>query len=182
MIFTPTPIAGAFVIDIEPRRDARGFFARAWCAEEFAKHGLITHFAQINIGSNHTQGTVRGIHVQRPPHVEVKIVGCTKGAIFDVVVDLRPESPTHRQWFGAELSGDNRRMLVIPERCGHGYQTLTAEADMYYMASTPFAPASAVGVRFNDAAFGILWPLPVALISDADRAWPDYGTGAHLGL
>jgi dTDP-4-dehydrorhamnose 3,5-epimerase len=174
MIFTPTPIAGA--VEVRPQKitDHRGYFARGWCAAEFQAHGLNPGAAQLNLAYNHRRGTLRGLHYQVAPHGEAKFVRCTRGAIFDVVVDLRPLSATYRQWHGIELSADNGTMLVIPEGCAHGYQTLADDAEMYYLATVPYAAASARGARYNDAAFGITWPLAVTEISAADAAWPDF--------
>jgi dTDP-4-dehydrorhamnose 3,5-epimerase len=172
--YTETPLAGAFLVHIKRIEDARGYFARGWCRDEFAAHHLKADMVQLNLGYSHTRGTVRGMHFQIGAHAEAKFIRCTRGAIYDVVVDLRPESPTHRQWFGVELTADNGVMLYAPEGFAHGYQTLVDGTDMYYMTSQPYAPASARGVRFDDPAFAIQWPLPVAIISDADRNWPDY--------
>lgn len=170
-------LAGAYLIELDPIRDARGFFARAFCADELARHGMNATIAQINIGSNTQAGIVRGMHFQRAPHAEVKIVRCTAGAIFDVIVDLRPESPTFKQWIGVELSAENRRTLYVPEGFAHGYQSLQPDTEMYYMTSHRFASSHAAGVRYNDPMFGIEWPLPVSLISTADSSWPDFKPG-----
>jgi dTDP-4-dehydrorhamnose 3,5-epimerase len=175
MIFTETKLKGAYVIDIERRTDHRGFFARVWCAEEFESHGLNPHLVQSNIGFNTQAGTLRGMHFQAAPHAEVKLVRCTMGAVYDVMVDLRPGSPTHREWVAVELTADNRRMVYIPEGFAHGYQALTDNAEICYHTTQLYAPASAGGVRYDDTAFGIVWPLSVTAISDADRIWPDYG-------
>lgn len=174
MIFTPTPFDGAFLVQIKKIEDHRGFFGRGWCRDEFAQHGLNPDVFQLNVGFSHTRGTLRGMHFQVAPHAEAKFVRCTRGAIFDVIVDLRPESPTRGRWFGAELSADNGVMLYAPEGFAHGYQTLTDGADMYYMTSARYAAGAARGVRYDDPAFGIAWPIPVTVISDADRNWPDY--------
>jgi dTDP-4-dehydrorhamnose 3,5-epimerase len=174
MKFTETKLPGAYLIELEPRRDERGYFARAWCAEEFGALGLNTQIAQINVGHSLRQGTVRGMHLQRPPHAEVKLVRCTRGVVFDVMVDLRADSPTCGQWAGYELSPDNGRMLYIPEGFAHGYQTLTDEAEICYQTSRAYAAAAATGVRYNDPKFGIDWPLDVSTISDADQHWPDF--------
>lgn len=174
MKFTATKIHGAYIIDLERKEDERGFFARAWCRREFEEHGLNPSAAQINVGFSDVKGTVRGLHYQVAPYEEVKVSRCTMGAIYDVIVDLRPGSPTHRQWVAVELTLDNRRMLYIPEGCAHGYQTLTDNTEMNYLTSQDFAPGHARGVRYNDPAFRIEWPLSVRKISDADRSWPDY--------
>lgn len=174
MKFIETKLAGAYLIEIEPIRDQRGFFARGFCVEEFARHGLKSNIVQVNLGSNVAAGIVRGMHFQLSPHAEVKIVRCTTGAIYDVIVDLRPDSATFKQWYGVELSAENYRTLYVPEGFAHGYQTLTPDAEMYYMTTHSFAATHAKGVRYDDPAFGIEWPLPVALISNADTAWPDF--------
>jgi dTDP-4-dehydrorhamnose 3,5-epimerase len=175
VIFTETGIEGAYVVDIEPREDDRGFFARAWCRREFEDAGLNADLVQINLARSYRMGTLRGMHYQGAPHAEVKLARCTRGAIYDVAVDLRPESPTFRRWFGLELTADNHRMLYVPEGFAHGYQTLTDDAEMCYQTSQFYDSASAGGVRYDDPAFGIDWPLPVSVISEADRSWPDFG-------
>jgi dTDP-4-dehydrorhamnose 3,5-epimerase len=174
MEFTETKLKGAFVVSMKKIEDHRGYFARGWCREEFAAHGLNPTMVQLNTSSSHSKGTVRGLHFQETPHQEAKFMRCTRGSIYDVIVDLRPDSPTHRQWIGFELTADNGFMLYAPEGFAHGYQTLTDEADMYYMTSAPYAAGAAKGVRYDDPAFGILWPLPVSLISSQDLNWPDY--------
>jgi dTDP-4-dehydrorhamnose 3,5-epimerase len=175
MEFTETKLKGAFVVSMKQIQDDRGFFARAWCRDEFAAHGLNPDMVQLNVGYSHVKGTLRGLHFQEAPHAEAKFVRCTSGAIYDVIVDLRPDSPTWRQSFGLELSAENRLMLYAPEGFAHGYQTLTDMAEIYYMTSTPYAAQSARGVRYNDPAFGVVWPLPVSVISQPDQNWPDYG-------
>ena len=172
MRFTPTLVAGACTIDPEPIEDARGRFMRAWCDREFAEHGIEFVPVQANIGSSKNRATVRGMHYQVAPDLEAKLVRCTRGSIFDVVLDLRLRSPTYGKWFGAELNADNGRMLYVPEHCAHGYQTLQDETEMYYMASAVYAPFSVRGVRFNDPAFGIEWPLPATTVSEQDLNWP----------
>ena len=174
MDFTETKLKGAFVVRQKRIEDARGFFARAWCADEFAAHGLNPSIIQLNTAFNRRAGAVRGLHFQSEPHAEAKFVRCTRGAIFDVAVDLRPDSPTRGQWVGEELTADNGAMLYIPEGFAHGYQTLSDETEMYYTTTAVFAPAAAGGYRHNDPAFAIAWPLPVSIISDADAKWPDY--------
>ncbi len=176
MIFTPTALKDATLIDIEKREDARGFFARAWCAEEYAQHDLDTALAQCSISFNHKRGTLRGMHWQAEPHGEVKVVRCTAGAIYDVIVDVRPESPTFRKWIGVELSASNRRMLYIPKGFAHGFQTLADDTEVFYFISAFYAPDAACGARYNEPAFGIVWPLPVSVIAAKDEAWPDYQT------
>lgn len=174
MIFTPTLLKDAFIIDIEKREDARGFFARAWCADEFAQHGLDTTLAQCSISFNHRCGTLRGMHWQAEPHGEVKVVRCTAGAIYDVIVDVRPESPTYQKWIGVELSASNRRMLYIPKGFAHGFQTLADETEVFYFISAFYAPDAARGARYNEPAFAIDWPLPISIIAAKDETWPDY--------
>ena len=172
MHFTQTDIVGAWVIEPAPHLDERGRFMRAWCAREFAAHGLEFVPVQANMGFSRDRGTVRGMHFQEAPALEAKLVRCTKGAIFDVVLDLRPESASHGRWYGVELSADNGRMLFVPERCAHGYQTLEDGTEMYYMTSAFYAPSAARGVRFDDPAFGIQWPVAVSSVSSQDRTWP----------
>jgi dTDP-4-dehydrorhamnose 3,5-epimerase len=174
MRFQETTVKGAFVIDMEPREDHRGFFARSWCAHEFELYGLNPAIAQINVGFTTKRGGVRGLHFQLPPAVEAKTVRSTKGSIFDIVVDLRPQSPSFKKWAGFELSANNHRMLYIPEGCAHGYQTLLDSTEIEYLTSAPYAPDLARGVRYDDAAFGIEWPLQVTSISEADKSWPNF--------
>lgn len=177
MIFTATALQGAFVIEPERREDHRGFFARLWCQRELEERGLNSRVVQINVGFTPRQGGLRGMHFQLPPKQEVKVVGCTMGALYDVIVDLRVDSPTYRQWIGVELTAQGRRMLYVPAGCAHGYQTLTDNTEMYYQTSEEYTPEFARGVRYDDPAFGIAWPLPVTSISDADRSWPDFRNG-----
>ena len=177
MIFSRTSLEGAYVIEIEPREDERGFFARAWCLREFAEHGLSSELVQASIAWSRRKGTLRGLHFQHPPHAETKVVRCTRGAIYDVIVDLRPSSPTHRQWLGVELTAENRRMLYVPEGFAHGYQTLADDTEIFYQVSAFYAPEAEGGVRWDDPSFGIEWPDSESpLLSDKDRAWPDYRT------
>jgi dTDP-4-dehydrorhamnose 3,5-epimerase len=175
MIFNPTHLEGAYVVELEPREDERGFFARAWCRDEFAEHGLSTEVAQCNVSFNRRRGTLRGLHYQIAPHAEVKLVRCTQGAIYDVIVDLRPGSATFTQWLGVELTAGNRTMLYVPEGFAHGYQTLEDDTETFYQVSTSYAPHAERGARWDDPAFGIEWPYPDRpLISDKDRGWPDF--------
>jgi dTDP-4-dehydrorhamnose 3,5-epimerase len=174
MDFTETPLRGAFLVRARKIEDHRGFFARAWCGEEFAQHGLNPNVRQINAASSHTKGTLRGLHYQEEPHAEAKFVWCTRGAIYDVIVDLRRNSTTCGQWFATELTADGGTMLYAPEGFGHGYQTLTPDADVYYLTTAPYAPHAASGVRYDDRVLNIEWPLDVTEISDTDRQWPDY--------
>jgi len=172
MRFTKTDINGSWVIDPDFHEDDRGRFMRAWCSREFAEHGLSFLPVQANMGFSTRKGTVRGMHYQEAPAREAKLVRCTRGAMFDVVLDLRPDSPTYARWYGVELSAENGRMLYVPELCAHGYQTIEENTEMHYMASTFYAPYSARGVRHDDPAFGVQWPLAVTMISDQDRTWP----------
>jgi len=174
MKFTPTPLPGAFVIDLELRRDERGFFARTWCREELAGQGLSTTLAQCSLSFNPHRGTLRGMHYQAPPHGEVKIVRCTRGAVYDVIVALRPSSPAYARWFGIELDAENRRMLYVPEGVAHGFLTLVPQTEVSYQISRPYVPQAARGVRWDDPAFGIEWPAPVELVSERDRSYPDF--------
>ncbi|HJV08806.1 MAG TPA: dTDP-4-dehydrorhamnose 3,5-epimerase [Acidimicrobiales bacterium] len=174
MRFTETKVAGAFLIEPEPIADERGFFARTWCREEFADHGLTPELAQANLSFNHRRGTLRGLHYQAAPHAEAKLVRVTRGAIWDLALDLRRDSPTYLAWFGAELSDANRQMLYVPEGCAHGFLTLTDEAEVAYQMSAPYAPQAARGVRFDDPAFGIEWPGEVVVINERDRTYPDF--------
>lgn len=172
MKFIPLSMAGAWLIEAEPRRDDRGHFARAWCHEEFLAQSLCTHFVQANFGFSFQRGTLRGLHYQREPFAEVKVVRCTRGAVYDVLVDLRPESPTFGRWHAEELTPDNGKALYIPAGFAHGYQTLTDNAEIFYQTSHVYVPAAATGVLWNDASLGIDWPLPVTSISAADQNWP----------
>ena len=174
MIFTETPLKGAYVIDPERLADERGFFARTWCRLEFERHGLNPGLAQCSISFNHRKGTLRGMHYQVAPHAETKLVRCTAGAISDVIVDLRADSATYKQWFALEMSSDNRRMMYIPEGFAHGFLTLTDTVEVSYQISEIYSPESSRGVRWNDPAFGIRWPREVTVISERDRAYPDF--------
>ncbi len=172
MIFTETPLAGAYLVDPERIADERGFFARTWCRDEFERRGLDARLVQCNISSNARRGTIRGMHYQVEPHGEVKLVRCTRGAIFDVVVDVRPASPTYLRWFGVDLTAENRRMLYIPSGFAHGFQTLADEAEVAYQMSDFFHADSARGIRHDDPALAIAWPLPLTVISEKDRGYP----------
>jgi dTDP-4-dehydrorhamnose 3,5-epimerase len=174
MRFTETKVAGAFLIEPEPIADERGFFARTWCREEFADHGLNPELAQANISFNHRKGTLRGLHYQEAPHAEAKLVRSVRGAIWDLALDLRPDSPSYLAWFGAELRDTSRAMLYVPEGCAHGFLTLTDDAEVAYQMSAPYAPQAARGVRFDDPAFGISWPGEVVVINERDRTYPDF--------
>ena len=172
MRFEPTPLDGAYLIHLDRRGDERGYFARAFCAHEFAEHGLEMRYVQANICVNAQAGIVRGMHFQRPPHAEVKLVRCFGGAIYDAIVDLRPASPTYRQWFGAELSLENGAMMYVPQGFGHGYQALTDGAVVHYMVSADYTPDAEGGVRHDDPSIAVRWPLPISDMSAKDRAWP----------
>ncbi len=172
MIYTPARIHGAWVMDIEPITDARGFFAMTWLPDELRERGMNPELAQCNLAFNHQRGTLRGMHFQKAPHAQAKIVRATRGALLDVIVDLREDSPTYRQWDAVELTADNRRMLYMPEGIAHGYLTLLDGTEAYYHASAPWAPQSESGVRWNDPAFGIEWPFPPTVISGKDANWP----------
>ncbi|MEZ5996691.1 MAG: dTDP-4-dehydrorhamnose 3,5-epimerase [Hyphomonadaceae bacterium] len=174
MLFTKTGLNGAWLIDAEPVRDNRGWFARTFCENEFAANGLETSFVQHSTSQNVHRGTLRGMHFQSGAHAEVKVVRCLKGAILDVIIDLNPASPTYKQWRGFELSADNQRQLYIPKGFAHGFQTLQDNCEIGYLISQFYAPAASTGVRWNDPAFAIEWPLPVAEMSDKDKAWPDF--------
>jgi dTDP-4-dehydrorhamnose 3,5-epimerase len=172
MRFTQTGLIGSWVIDPDPREDDRGRFLRAWCVKEFAEHGLNFSPVQANMGFSVRKGTLRGMHFQEVPALEAKLVRCTRGAIFDVALDLRPDSPSYGTWFGAELSAENGRMLYVPEHCAHGYQTLEDRTEMYYMTSQIYTPSAVCGVRFDDPAFRIQWPMAATVVSEQDRNWP----------
>jgi dTDP-4-dehydrorhamnose 3,5-epimerase len=172
MIFTESPLAGAYLVDLERLADERGFFARSYCAEEFAARGLGPELRQCSVSYNARTGTLRGLHYQRAPHEEHKLVRCTAGAIFDVIVDIRTASPTYRRWFGTELTFANRRSLFIPPGFAHGFVSLTDDTEVYYMISTAYAPEFSRGLRWNDPAFAIEWPLAPVVISARDAAYP----------
>lgn len=174
MIFTETKLKDAYVIEPERLEDERGFFARTFCEHEFAAHGLCTRFVQCNISFNKRKGTIRGMHYQVAPHAEAKLVRCTMGAIYDVIIDLRPGSPTFAQWVAVELTAQNRRMVYVPEGLAHGFQTLEDNTEVFYQMSEFYHPECARGVRWNDPAFGIKWPLTPVIISARDQSYPDF--------
>lgn len=174
MTFLETKLQGVFEIHLEPNRDDRGFFARSWCQREFESHGLNPRVVQCNISFNTRKGTLRGIHYQAAPHAEAKVVRCTKGSIYDVVVDLRPQSPTFKKWIGAVLTATNRSMLYVPEGCGHGFLTLEDETEVFYQMSEFYEPELARGLRWDDPAFQIVWPGKVEVISERDRTYPNF--------
>ena len=171
MIFSETKLKGAFTIDIERREDSRGFFARAFCQHEFEEHGLKPVIAQSNVAFNHKKGTLRGMHFQFPPAAETKLVRATRGAIVDIIVDLRPESPTFLQHIEVELNEDNNRALYVPERFAHGYQVLRDRTETSYQVGEFYTPGSEGGLLYNDPRLGLSWPLPVSVISDKDQTW-----------
>lgn len=174
MIFTETKVQGAFLITPEKILDERGFFARTWSEQEFEERGLDFGLVQCSLSFNNRRGTLRGMHYQREPYAETKIVRCTRGVIYDVVLDLRRDSQTFKEWEAVNLSADNHQMLYIPKGCAHGFQTLTEDAEVFYQMSEYYRPESAAGVRWNDAAFRIDWPLEVSVIAQRDSAYPDY--------
>lgn len=174
MIFRETALPGVFVIEPEPWEDQRGFFARTWCQREFAEHGLDPRLVQCSVSFNRRRGTLRGMHYQAPPHAEAKLIRCTRGAIWDVALDLRSGSPTFGQHVGEELSAANRAALYIPEGFAHGFQTLEDDTEVLYQMSEFYAPDAARGIRFDDPAFGIRWPLPEPIMLNRDRTYPDF--------
>ena len=174
MIFTDTKLTGATVIEPDLKGDERGFLIRTYCRDEFEAHGLDADIAQCSIPFNQKAGTLRGLHYQAQPHGEVKLVRCIAGAVWDVIVDLRPDSPTFKQWFSVELSAGNRKALYIPKGMAHGFITLRDDSEILYQISQPYCPESARGVRWNDPAFGIEWPGEVRTICDRDRDYPDF--------
>lgn len=174
MRFTPTGLGGAFLVEIEPRCDARGFFARTWCQREFEEQGLEGRLVQCSMSHNLHRGTLRGMHYQVKPHEETKLVRCTAGAIHDVIVDVRPESPTYLRHIAVELSAANRRAVYIPRGFAHGFQTLIDDSEVFYQMSEFFAPEDARGFRWNDPLFGIEWPVADPIILDRDTSYSDY--------
>jgi dTDP-4-dehydrorhamnose 3,5-epimerase len=174
MRFTQTKLKGAFIVEAERLEDERGFFARSWCERESAAYGLHPQWVQCNISFNKKRGTLRGMHYQCVPSEEAKLVRCTMGILFDVIIDLRPASFTFKQWVAVELSAENRRMLYIPEGFAHGFLTLDDNTEIFYQMSEFYAPACARGVRWNDPAFAIEWPMDVSVISNQDRNYPDF--------
>ncbi|MCX7632622.1 MAG: dTDP-4-dehydrorhamnose 3,5-epimerase [Turneriella sp.] len=181
MKFHPTPLKDAFIIELEKRGDERGFFARAFCVKEFDAHGIDRNVVQINNSLSVQKYTLRGMHYQLPPHAETKIVRCIRGALYDVILDLREDSPTFGQWFAAELSAENRNMMVVPKGFAHGFLTLEDNTEALYLVTEFYAPQAERGLRYNDPRFGIKWPHEPAVISDKDRTWPDFDPQYHLG-
>ncbi len=174
MLFHATGLAGAFTVEIEKRIDHRGFFARTFCAAEFGGQGLATGMVQMNISCSIEKGTLRGMHYQEAPYSEVKLVRCTRGAIYDVIIDMRDESETAYRWFGMELTAENYRMLYVPEGFAHGFLSLSDDTEVTYLVSQFFTPEAERGVRWNDPFFGIEWPHDAVVISEKDKAWPDF--------
>lgn len=174
MIFVETKLKGAYIVEFEKREDGRGFFARSWDGNILEQHGLIGRIVQQNIAFSRIKGTLRGLHYQKAPHQEVKIVRCTRGVIFDIIVDLRPESETFRQWLGVKLTMDDYRALYVPKDFAHGFQSLEDNSEIMYLVSEAYAPSAEAGVRYNDPSLGIEWPLPVSVITQKDAGWPDF--------
>lgn len=174
MKFIDTPLAGAYVIELEPFCDDRGFFARGWCQKEFEAAGLVARICQVNVSSNKLAGTLRGMHYQIPPHGETKLVRCVRGALYDVIIDMREGSDTFGKWFGVELTEDNNKMLYVPEQFAHGFITLVDNTEATYQVSEFYTPGSERGIRYNDPAFKIDWPMDAKVISEKDVAWGDF--------
>jgi dTDP-4-dehydrorhamnose 3,5-epimerase len=172
MHFVETGLAGAYLIELDRHEDERGFFARSFCEREFAQHGLAPRFVQCNVSFNRRRGTIRGLHWQAAPHEEAKVVRCTRGALFDVIVDLRAGSPTLHRWAGFELSAQNHRQVYVPPGFAHGFQTLEPDTEVFYLMSAAFEPSCARGMRWNDPASSIAWPLADPVLSDKDAGWP----------
>ena len=173
MKFHETELQGAYLIDIEKREDERGFFARTWCEKEFKDHGLVARVVQANTSFNTRAGTLRGMHYQLAPYQETKLVRCTRGALYDVIVDLRPDSPTYKRWIGVELTASNYRMLYVPADFAHGFITLEDNTEAAYLMSESYTPGAGAGLRWDDPQLNIEWPRPVEVISDKDAGWPD---------
>jgi dTDP-4-dehydrorhamnose 3,5-epimerase len=174
MIFKPLPLSGAYLIELEQFQDVRGFFARAWSDREFEAQGLFGKFVESNVSFSHNKGTLRGMHFQSSPYEQIKLVRCTAGAIYDVIIDLRKDSPTYKQHVGVELTAENRRMLYVPGEFAHGFQTLEPDTEVFYMVSKYYAPESAGGIRWNDPAFKIQWPEDNRTIIERDLSYPDF--------
>ena len=174
LIFTPTALQDAFIVDLQAHTDERGFFARTWCPEEFAAQGLDPNLAQCSVSFNRHKGTLRGMHLQLPPFAEAKLVRCVHGAIYDVIIDLRLDSASYRQWVGVELTAQNRRALYVPKGFAHGFMSLADDSEVLYMISEFYAPEYARGIRWNDDQFNIQWPGAVKVMSDKDQVYPDY--------
>jgi dTDP-4-dehydrorhamnose 3,5-epimerase len=181
MIFTPTPLPGAYLIDLEKRGDDRGFFARMYCSKEFKAHGLVTQFVQVNNSLSAQRGTLRGLHYQLPPRSETKVLRCVRGALWDVILDMRPDSPTFGKSFGAELTAENRRMMYVPKGFAHGFLTLSEDVETIYLVDEEFSPEQERGVRWDDPRFKIEWPSKPVVLSDKDRGHRDFDPKWHLG-
>jgi dTDP-4-dehydrorhamnose 3,5-epimerase len=179
MKFNETPLSGSYLIELEKRGDNRGFFARFFCENEFADHRLATRFVQINNSLTAKKGTLRGMHYQLPPSAEVKVVRCIKGSLFDVILDLRPDSPTFGKSFGAELNAENRRMMYVPQGFAHGFVTLEDDTEALYLVSALYAPTLERGIRFDDPTFSIQWPIAASEVSEKDNNWPDFDPVFH---
>jgi dTDP-4-dehydrorhamnose 3,5-epimerase len=179
--FIETPIAGTFLVDLDRREDARGFFARAFCEREFASHGLVSRFVQVNDSLSVARGTLRGVHYQLAPKAETKLIRCVRGALFDVVLDLRRGSPTFGRSFGAELTAENRRMMYVPKGLAHGFLTLADDTEAFYLVDELYAPEQERGIRWNDPRFAIEWPFTPSVVSEKDQAHRDFDPGWHLG-
>lgn len=173
MKFEPLPLQGAWLISLAPIEDHRGYYARAWCRKEFEDHGVDPEFVQVNTVFSKSKGTLRGMHYQCAPALEPKFIRCLRGSFYDVIVDMRPDSPTYRQHYGVEISADNHKMLYMPGMFGHGFLTLEDDTEASYMVGGYYAPECGRGFRHDDPAIGIEWPIPVEVLSDKDRAWPD---------
>ena len=174
MIFVETKLKGAYIVELEKREDHRGFFARSWDTNIFEQHGLVGRVVQQNIGFSKITGTIRGLHYQKAPHQETKLVRCTRGAIFDVIVDLRPDSETFQQWLGVKLTMDDNRLLYVPKDFAQGFQSLEDNSEIMYLVSEVYTPAAEAGIRYNDPSIGIEWPLPVSMITEKDANLPDF--------
>jgi dTDP-4-dehydrorhamnose 3,5-epimerase len=174
MVFRETKLRGCFIVEIEKVEDQRGFFARGWCKREFESHGLESRLVQANISLSKKKGTLRGLHYQVPTYEETKLIRCTRGSVYDVVVDLRPNSPTYMHWMAVELTAGNYRMFYVPRGFARGYQTLEDNTEIFYQVSEFYTPAAERGIRYDDPVFSISWPLRVEEISDKDKSWPDY--------
>jgi len=180
MLFNKTPLDGAYTIDLDKKGDDRGFFARFFCTEEFKQHGLDQHYVQVNNSLSAYKGTLRGMHYQLAPKAESKLVRCIKGALYDVILDLREGSPTFGQWYGTELTAENRKMMYVPKGFGHGFITLSDDTEALYMVSEFYAPQLERGIRWNDPRFNIQWPIAPKIVSDKDSAHPDFAPSIHL--
>lgn len=174
MIFVETKLKGAYIVELEKREDHRGFFARTWDGRIFEERGLVGNVVQQNVSLTETPGTIRGVHYQKAPYQETKLIRCTRGEIFDVIIDLRPASPTFKEWLGVELTANNYRMLYVPQDFAHGFQTLQEKTEVTYLVSAAYHPEAEAGIRYNDPTFGIEWTLPIKSVSRKDASWPDF--------